>query len=386
MDFEISEEQKMLQTAMREFVEKECLPVEQEMLRTDPDWVELPPEVFQDLRNKIKKLGFWAFDVPPEYGGQGLDTVTSCIITEEEHKTTVGSAHYTPFWRWMGFNALYRGTDYQKENYLYPVLRGEKRGAIANTEPGAGSDAANIQTAAVRDGDDWIINGRKTFITMADTSDFLYLNTVTDKSKGRDGFTVFLVDKGTPGFTEERAIHTIRPIHSWELSFEDCRVPDRQRLEGSGWSIMQEGLGHGRMMYAQRCVGNAVRSLDIALDYVPTRITFGQPLSSRQAIQWMLADSAIEIHLTRLMVLEGAWKVDQGEDVRQVAAMVKLYATEMAFRVLDRCIQCIGGIGLTKDLPLERWFREIRVLRITEGASEVQRMVIARNLLRDRGR
>jgi len=385
MDFSIPEEALLLQKAMREFVERECLPVEREMMRRDPDWIELPPEIFNHIRSRLKELGFWALDVPPEYGGRGLDTVTYCLITEEQYKTVVGTAHYSPFWgsnSVMIFPALYRASDYIKERYLLPLVRGEKRAALAQTEPEAGSDAAAIKTAAVRKGEGWVLNGVKRFCTMADRADFLYVTAVTDKGKGRAGISVFLVDTATPGLKIERTIPVIRPQYSTELSFSECYVPESHRLQDPGWEVLQEGLGKLRMLMAQGCVGRASRALDMAASYVQQRITFGQPLATRQAIQWMLADSAVEIHLTRLMALEGAWKVDRGLDVRQEASMIKVFATEMAFRVLDRCIQCFGGLGVTKELPLERWLREIRVLRIGEGPSEVHRMVIARNILK----
>lgn len=385
MELFLTEERKIMQKQMRDFVEKECLPIEEEMMHKDPDWVELPPEHFNHIRYKVKEMGFWALDVPVEYGGQGLDTITYCLIAEEECRTVIGTTHFSPLWSPLAeniFPALYRGTDYQKHKYLYPMIRGEKRAALAQTEPEAGSDASAIKTTAVRKDNGWIINGRKRFSTMADRADFLYVTAVTDKSKGRDGISVFLVDTDSPGFRIERIINVLRPQYSTEPVFDDCFVPDENRLEGSGWVILQEGLDKLRMLFAQMCVGRASRSLDIVLNYIPHRITFSKPLSERQAVQWMLADSAIDIHLARLMALDGAWKVDQGMDTRGEAAMIKVFASEMAYRVLDRCIQCLGGIGLTKDLPLERWFREVRVMRITEGPSEIQRMLIARNLSR----
>jgi len=385
MEFTIPEETKMLQMTMKRFVEEECFPVEQEMMRVDPDWIELPQETFNRLRTKLKQLGFWALDVPAEYEGQELDTLSYCLITEEQYKTVVGTVHHSPFWSPLSvmlFSALYRGSDKQKENYLFPLIRGEKRAGLCQTEPDAGSDAAAIKTTATADGDSWVINGVKRFATMGDSADFFYVTAVTDRSKGRDGITMFLVNRETPGIKIERLWRVMRPQYSTEIVFDNCRVPDEQRLEGSGWYNLQEGLGKLRMLMAQGCVGRASRSLDITTRYVQERKTFGEPLSRRQAIQWMLVDSAIEIHTTRLMALEGAWKVDQGMDVTEEASMIKVYATEMACRVLDRCIQCLGGIGLSKDLPLERWYREVRVDRIGEGPSEIHRMILARSLFR----
>lgn len=383
MDFLIPEKTKMLQDSARRFVNNECIPVEQEMMRIDPDWTELPPEVFARLRAAVKEIGIWALEVPEEYGGAGLDCVSCCVVAEENSKTTIGTSHYTPIWTPVNmiFPHFYTNTsEYQKDRYLYPLIQGEKHMALANTEPEAGADAAAIQTSAVRDGDGWIINGTKRFCTMGDRADFFLLTTVTDKSKGRGGHTVFLVDAGIPGFNVERIIPVLRPQYSTEIAIVDCRIGDEHRMEGSGWDILQGGLSKLRFFTAMSCVGRAARSLDLASNYAQQRITFGQPLASRQAIQWMLVDSAIEIHLTRLLAMEGAWKLDQGVDVRDIAPMVKVYSTEMAFGVVDKCIQVFGGLGLTKDLPLERWYRELRVMRITEGPSEIQRMLIARSL------
>ena len=385
MDFTFSEEMKMMQATMRKFVEKECLPVERELCYKNPDWVELPEEIHRDLVTKVKKAGLWALSVPEKYGGLELDPLTVCLLRVEQSKTTIGTAHYNPF----GGDPpgiLYSCTEAQKEKYLLPVIRGEKRTAMGNTEPGAGSDAAAIATSAIKKGDKWILNGRKLFSTMADRADFVFITAVNDKEKkGNGGITMFMVDKGTPGFTVERQVEVIRPQYSTEISLDNVEVPESQVLGqvGYGFHLFQEWANHGRIMMAASCLGRCERAFKLALAHSKQRVTFGQPLSKRQAIQWMLVDSAIEMKQTWLMMLECAWKLTQKMDARNETAMLKLFATEMAFRVLDRAIQIHGGMGLTKELPLERWFREVRVMRIVEGASEIQRFVIARNLLRD---
>ncbi|MDI6878408.1 MAG: acyl-CoA dehydrogenase family protein [Desulfitobacteriaceae bacterium] len=384
MDFELSDEIKLMQSTMRKFVQNECLPLERQLCYSDPDWVELPEDTYKEMVQKVKNVGFWATAVPEKYGGAGLDPLTMCVIEVEKSKTTIGTAHHNPF----GGNPpgiLYKCKGEQIEKYLLPVIRGEKRTAMANTEPGAGSDAGAITTSAVKKGDHWVINGRKLFSTMSDKADFVFVTTVTDKEKrGRGGITMFIVDKGTPGFTVTRHVDVIRPQYSTELVFEDVVVPDSQVLGevGQGFLLFQEWASYGRIMMAASCIGRAERAFQMSRDHSKQRVTFGQPLSQRQGIQWMLVDSAIEIKQAWLMMLECAWKLGRGEDVRQETAMLKLFATEMAFRVLDRAIQIHGGIGLTKELPLERWFREVRVMRIVEGASEIQRFVIGRNIVR----
>ncbi|MDP2953298.1 MAG: acyl-CoA dehydrogenase family protein, partial [Chloroflexota bacterium] len=255
MDFAVPEETKMLVATMRQFVEKECLPVEQAMMRLNPDWVELPSEPFLRLRSRLKELGLWALDAPREWGGAGLDAVTVVFLTTEQCKTTVGTAHRNPFGSFTDaffYPAFRHASDYLKERYLYPVIRGEKDSALAQTEPEAGSDAAAIKTTAERDGDYWVINGIKRFSTMADTADFIYVATVTEKGKGRTGHTTFIVDRDTPGLKMLRKIEVIRPQYSTELAFDNVRIHDRQRLTelGAGFRAVQAALGTGRTKLA----------------------------------------------------------------------------------------------------------------------------------------
>lgn len=381
MDFTLPAEILELKRTARRFVDEECIPLENEL---EPDWIELSPELNHRLVKKIKDLGLWGVGVPKEFQGAGLGAVGYTAVREEQCRSVIGTSHYTPFGGEIPA-ALFFATEQQKERYVLPVLVGEKRVAFAQTEPGAGSDAAAIQTTAVRDGDGWRLNGVKRFATMADRADLLLVVAVTDPVKrARGGITMFLVERDTPGLTVRRLIQVLRPQHSTELEFGNVFVPHENVLGevGQGFVMAQKFLVKGRMGIAARCLGVAQRALDMTIAYARERETFGQPLSERQAVQWMLADSYMELHAARLMTYETAWKEDQGRDPRIEASEVKCLATEMAFRVLDRAIQVHGGIGLTKDLPLERWFREIRVLRIGEGPNEIHRWVLARSLLR----
>ena len=253
------------------------------------------------------------------------------------------------------------------------------------SEPSGGSDPARaIQTKAERDGDDWIINGGKLWISGADKADYGLVFARTDKDKGRNGVTCFIVDTDNPGFHVRRVVHTLRSAHyATELQFEDMRIPHANILGevNKGFAIASHRLTRQRIPYAAGCLGVAIKAQEMALEYVPQRETFGAPLSSRQAIQWMLVDNEIDIKQATWITLEAAAKADNGEGFRKEAAMAKLVATEAGGRVVDRCMQMFGGLGVAKDLPLERWFREMRIRRIGEGPSEVQRHVIARELL-----
>jgi alkylation response protein AidB-like acyl-CoA dehydrogenase len=277
-------------------------------------------------------------------------------------------------------------TPEQRERYLVPYARGEKRSAIAISEPGAGSDPAGMQTTAIKKGDQWVINGRKIWISRAHIADFLIVMALTDKEKrARGGITAFLVDKGTPGLILQRQIPVIGGHAPWELVFEDMTVPDSHVLGhiGQGFAPMQLRLTVRRLEIGSWCVGSAQRCLDMMVDYAKQRVTFGQRLADRQAIQWFIADAATDIYAARLMTYHGAWKFDQGEDVRQEASMLKVFATEMATRIADHAMQVHGGMGMSKDLPLEFIYRRLRPMRIFEGPSEIHRWVIARSLLKE---
>jgi acyl-CoA dehydrogenase len=275
--------------------------------------------------------------------------------------------------------------DEQRAKYLEPYARGEMTSAIGISEPGAGADPAAMKTRAVRDGDQWVINGRKIWVSRAADADFTILMAVTDKDAGtRGGISAFIVDKGTPGFNVVRKIPMIGGAYTYEIVLEDCRVPRSKLLgkEGSGFAPMQLRLSTRRVQMASWCVGLSQRALDMICEYAPQRITFGAPLAERQAIQWWVADAATRIHACRLMAYDAAWKIDQGRETRSEASMIKVFGTEMAQEIIDNAMQTFGAMGMTKEMPLQLMASQVRTMRIYEGPSEVHRWVIARNLLR----
>lgn len=383
MDLNLTEEQTMIVGMVRRFVRDEIVPIE---IGMDPDADELPAADKARLIEKTKAMGLYGLDIPPAYGGPDIDLVTRTLLAVEmsQHRAGLYAPCYGTFGG-AGLAQLFEATDEQKEAYLYPTLRGEKRGFFGLSEPSGGSDPARaIQTRAVRDGDDWIINGGKLWISGADKAQFGLVFARTDTDKGRNGVTCFIVDTDTPGFHVRRVVHTLRSAHyATELQFEDMRVPDKNILGAvnRGFAIANDRLTRQRIPYAAGCIGVAIKAHEMALEYVPQRETFGAPLSTRQSIQWMLVDNEIDIKQSLWITLEAANKANKGEPFRKEAAMAKLVATEAGGRVVDRCMQMFGGLGVAKDLPFERWFREMRIRRIGEGPSEVQRHVIARELL-----
>ncbi len=383
MDLSLTQEQEMIIGLVRRFVREEILPLE---LKLDPDADALDAVDRDRLISKTKELGLYGLDIPPEYGGPDIDLVTRTLIAVEmaQHRAGLYAPCYGVFGG-AGLAQLFEATEEQKDKYLYPTLRGEKRGFFGLSEPSGGSDPARaIQTKAVRDGDNWIINGTKLWISGADRADFGLVFARTDSSKGRNGVTCFIVDTDTQGFHVRRIVHTLRSAHyATELQFENMVVPAANILGelNKGFAIANDRLTRQRIPYAAGCIGVAMKAQEMALEYVPQRETFGAPLSSRQAIQWMLVDNDIDIKQSLWIVLEAAEKAQRGVPFRKEAAMAKLVATEAGGRVVDRCMQMFGGLGVAKDLPLERWFREMRIRRIGEGPSEVQRHVIARELL-----
>jgi alkylation response protein AidB-like acyl-CoA dehydrogenase len=383
LDLTLSPEQSLLVDLVRRFVREEILPLE---LHLDPDADELDPADKTRLIEKTRAMGLYGLDIPPAYGGPDIDLVTRTLLAIEmsQHRAGLYAPCYGVFGG-AGLAQLFEANDAQKEKYLYPVLRGEKRGFFGLTEPSGGSDPARaIRTKAVRDGDTWVINGGKIFISGADKAQFGLVFARTEPENGRNGVTCFIVDTDTPGFRVRRVVHTLRSAHyATELSFDNMRIPHGNILGkvNGGFAIANERLTRQRIPYAAGCIGVAIKAHQMALEYVPQRETFGAPLSSRQAIQWMLVDNEVDIRQSRWLTLEAAAKADRGEPFRTEAAMAKLVATEAASRVVDRCMQMFGGYGVTKDFPFERWYREMRIRRIGEGPSEVQRHIIARELL-----
>lgn len=384
MQLEPSDEQQMIISTVREFVRREIIPREADL---DPDDDELPRDQHDALVRKVKDMGLYCPDIPAELGGPGIDTMTYTLMAIEmsQHRAGLYAPCYGVFGG-SGLAQLLEANDDQRERYLYPLLNGEKRSFFALTEPAGGSDPAGaMQATAHREGDDWVLNGTKHFISGADRADFGITFARTDREKGRDGITCFIVDTDAPGFHVRRVIHTLRSArYASEIQFENLRVPQTNVLGevNKGFAIARDRVSRQRIPYSAGCIGVAIRAQEMAIEYAQLRSTFGAPLSTRQAIQWMLVDNAIDIEQARWITLDAAWKADQGGQFHAAASMAKVVATEAAGRVVDRAMQIHGGMGVAKEMPFERWYRELRIRRIGEGPNEVQRMVIARELLR----
>lgn len=384
MNFELQDEHRMLRDLVQKFVAQELIPLEAAVLERDAltGDGDLTAEERGKLDTVSKELGLWSLDAPVQDGGMGLPHVALVAVNEALGSTV---AKYTlppdsPNLQMLAATV----NEQQREAYLAPYARGETISAIGISEPGAGSDPAGMTTRAVRDGDDWIINGRKIWITRAAEADFTILMAITDPEKrARGGMSAFLVDRDAPGFKVERRIPMVGGEFTYEVVLEECRVPGWKLLgtEGQGFGPMQIRLGTRRMEIAAWCIGAAQRALDILCDYAPQRKTFGAKLSKRQSVQWWAADGAMHIHAARLMAYDCAWKLDQGRDVRNEISMLKIYATEMAQKIIDDAMQCLGGMGMTRESPLHLLAGRVRTMRIYDGPSEVHRMVVARNLM-----
>jgi len=390
LDFELSEEHRMLKDLVARFVRDELMPLEPAVLAREAEGkgLGLGADEHRRLDEVSRGLGLWGLDAPEDIGGSDLPALAMVGVEEELGRTITP---YTlppdsPNLRMLKATVNER----QRAAYLEPYVRGETISAIGISEPGAGGDPAGMTTHAERvpgkDGgdDDWLINGRKIWISRAADADFTILMALTNREKrARGGISAFLVDKGTPGFNVLRRIPMIGGAFTYEIALEDCRVEGWKLLgtEGNGFAPMQLRLGTRRIQMASWSVGMAQRALDMILEYAPQRVTFGVPLSERQAIQWWVADAATRIHAARLMTYDCAWKLDQGRDVRLEISMIKAFATEMAFEVVDRAMQTFGAMGMTKELPLQLMAARLRTMRIYDGPTEVHRWVVARNLL-----
>jgi acyl-CoA dehydrogenase len=379
MDFAIPEELRMLRDSTRRFVEQELLPLEP-LYANEAD---IPDDVRASLQAKAKELGFWAYDLPEDVGGGGVGYFGMCLVMEELARCNVPSFRapsvFTPY---LG-SVLFSCNDEQKQKYLLPVVRGDKRTCFALTEPNGGSDPSQMRTTAVREGDNYRINGNKIFITGADKADFVQLFARTGDTSTGGGVSCFLIDRGTPGMRLGQNFELMSPDRPWEIVFEDAIVPASQMVgePGKGWELARGFLDIGRLIHGPKAIGRAERALALAIDYAKQRKTFGEPLANRQAIQWMIADSTVELNAARLMTYHAAWKADHGMNFHMEASQVKLYADDMYMRVVDRAIQIHGGMGLSRELPLELMFRDARSRTITEGSSEMQRTIIAREML-----
>jgi acyl-CoA dehydrogenase len=383
MDLGLSTEQQLLVDSVRQFVETELVPYEDEVERTD----DVRPELIRQIRDKAIKAGFYAANMPEELGGGGLDHVSLALMERELGRTTFALQYYIVA---RPSNILRACTGEQIERYLKPAIRGERVECLAMTEPNAGSDLRSMQTRAVREGDSYVINGTKHFISYADVADFIVLfaaSGVEETPRGpKKKITSFLVDKGTPGLEVRLGSNSVshRGFHHCELVFRDCRIGVGQILgeEHRGFDVANTWLGATRLTVAAQCVGRAQRVLEMATAWAATRKQFGQAIGKFQGTSFKLADMATEINAAELLVLKAAWKADQGTAVDEDFAMAKLYATEMLGRVTDQAVQIFGGMGLMQELPIERFWRDARVERIWDGTSEIQRHIISRALLR----
>ncbi|MEQ6899513.1 acyl-CoA dehydrogenase family protein [Nocardioides sp. YIM 152588] len=382
MDLTLTDEEREIRQWVRAFVTKEIMPLEPEALSRERKHERgVTPEEMRDLQDRAKQAGFFGVQTPEEYGGMGLGATMAALIEIELGRS------FIPF-RFAGEadNILFDANEEQQASYLVPTIAGDRRSCFAITEPGAGSDARAIRTSAVRDGDEWVINGEKTFITGGHEADFTMVFAVTDPEKHRAGrsgesVTCFLVDRDQGWYSEP--IDTMGEWGPASLVFNDVRVPHSAILgeEGRGFAMAMRWIGKGRYLLPARALGACERLVEMAMEHARNRVTFGQPIAERQAIQWMVADSAVDIEALRWLVLSAAWQVDQGNDSRQAQSMAKLYGGTRANEIVDRMLQVHGGMGYTRELPVERWYRELRLLRIYEGTDEIQRRTIARNLL-----
>nr|CAD6630318.1 butyryl-CoA dehydrogenase [arsenite-oxidising bacterium NT-25] len=375
--WELPEHFVMLRDTIRRFMTEEVRPVEE---RQPHDCYSLPPADLEGLRAKAKNAGLWCMASPEQYGGGGLGLLGQVIVAEEAAKCRMGA--YVPACGAFGIDppsVIWLGTEEQRQKYGIAGIQGGKKNFVAISEAAGGSDPARkIETTAVRDGDDFIINGTKLWITGADKADWGIVF-----AKGEKGISAFIVDRDTPGISC-REIGVIRSYAPYEVHFDNVRVPVTNILgtEGKGFDICQSWLVHARVPYSAAVIGIAQAALDIAIDYARQRHVHKSLLSDKQAIQWMVADSEMELRAARLLVWQAAWNGDLGRDIKTDASIAKVISTETAGRVVDRCIQILGAMGVAREMPLERWYRELRIKRIGEGPSEVHRMVLARELLR----
>lgn len=383
MNFELNEEFRMLQQLVAHFVNDELMPLESALLQQDMNGAggELSAEALIPLNEKCRELGLWGLDVPEHFGGANLPALAMVAVNEEVGRTAV-PFHFPP--DSPNLHMLISSvTDAQREKYLLPYSRGETISAIGISEPGAGADPAAMTTRAELDGEHWVLNGRKIWISKMDTADFTIVMAKTDPAKGRHGISAFLVDRDTPGFIVERKIPMIGGTKTYEILLDNCRLHKNQLLGeiNKGFAPMQLRLSVRRLQMAAWCIGKARRAVDMMVQQAQQRVTFGQPLAERQSVQWWIADAETRIHACRLMCQHAAWKLDQGMDVRTEISMAKVFGTEMAHDVIDHAMQCLGALGMTKEMPLQLMAGQVRTMRIYDGPSEVHRWVIARNRL-----
>ena len=382
MEFSLSSEQEMIIDSVRSFVEQELYPHEDEVEKTN----HIDASLAESIKQKAINLGLYATNMPVEHGGGGLDTLTLCLLEKELGKANFGLQYIVA----RPSNILMACKDEQIDKYLVPTIRGEKVDCLAMTEPNAGSDVRSMKCRAERDGEYFVINGSKHFISHADMADYVILfvaSGVEETSRGtKKKITSFLVDMGTPGFSVETGYNSVshRGYHNFILNFDDCRVHESQVLGevDHGFDVANEWLGATRLSVAAMCLGRAERALQIATEWAATREQFGQTIGKFQGVSFKLADMSMELQAAELLTLRAAWNDAQGKMTNSDAAMAKLKATETLAMVSDEAIQILGGMGLMDELPLERIWRDHRVERIWDGTSEIQRHIISRSLLR----
>jgi acyl-CoA dehydrogenase len=380
-DFDLPAHVQELRAKLRAFVDECVIPLEGKS-RAGNDLI---PEVRASLEAEAQRRGLWNLYVPPEFGGNAKDLLSRLIVVEEIARTTAVHPRRPLFGPQPGA-ILFTLNDKQKERYLYPVLRGEKKHAFAQTEPGAGGDPANMSTTAVRDGDHYVINGTKRFIGFANEADFIQVVALTDPVKrARGGISVFLVDVPTPGFRVVREMPTMFDDKPWEIEFENVRVPAENLVgtEGDGFKYAQQWITENRLNHVARAIGITERCLELSVVRAKGRTTFGAALAERQAVQFMLVDMYQHLYQMRLMMYDVARRLERGEDVRHASYMCKYFGDEAGFAAADRAMQIHGAMGLTSDYPIETFFRESRGFIITEGPTEMLKMVVARKVLQE---
>ncbi|MFH0812809.1 MAG: acyl-CoA dehydrogenase [Pseudomonadota bacterium] len=378
MSFQLNDEQRMIQAMVRDFARGVLLPTAAERERRG----EFPREYLKQMG----ELGLMGMNVPTQYNGAGADTVSYSLAIQEIAYACASTAVIMSVHNSVACGPIYLfGSEYLKETYLKPLAKGEMIGSFALTESGAGSDLASQKTTAVRDGNSYVINGTKRFITTGKNSDITVVTAYTNKEKKHRGISAFVVEKGTPGFLlgKEEEKMGLRASDTVELIFENCRVPAENLLgsEGDGFMIAMVSLDGGRIGIASQSVGISQACLDVALSYAQERVQFNKPISQFQGIRWMIADMATQIEAARLLTLNAAAMKDRGENYSAAASMAKLFASEVANRVAYQALQIHGGYGYIREYPVERYYRDARVLTIYEGTSEIQREVIANHLI-----
>ncbi len=379
MFFKLTEEQELLKKTVRDFAENEIAPKAAEMdEKEEYDW---------SLWTKMAEMGLSGIPFPDDYEGAGMDNISYAIAVEELSRVCASSgvlvSAHTSLCAWPIYHF---GTEEQKQKYLILLANGDKIGAMGLTEPAAGTDAGATKTTAVLDGDEYVLNGTKIFITNAFQADIYVIIAVTDKSLKHKGISAFIVEKGTPGFTFGKKEHKlgIRASATYELVFENCRIPKENLLgqEGTGFKIIMMTLDGGRIGIAAQAVGIAQGAYEAAINYSKVREQFGKPISANQGVQWMLADMATKIEAARLLVYRAAWLKDNKLPYSKEAAMAKVFSSEAAMWITTKAVQIFGGYGYTREYPVERMMRDAKITEIYEGTSEVQRMVIAASILK----